>query len=122
MPHYHPILDAHAAAVLQMILGLAFLLIIQVLVDCVFVLGHKPTSRTYLLSHLRRRIHAETVHGHHRCPPGLPRSILSSFRIIAVLVAGTAITILFWTPYAPVAAPDVLVAHGRIAIISEVNG
>ena len=123
MPHHHPILDTHAAAALQMILGLTSLLSIQELVDCVFVLGHKPTlSRTYLLSHLRQRIHAETVHGHHRRSPGLPRSILFSFLIIAVLVAGAAITILFWTTYAPVPAPDVLVTHGPIAIISEVSG
>jgi len=123
MPHHHPILDIHAAAALQMILGLTSLLSIQVLVDCVFVLGHKPTlSRTYLLSHLRQRIDAETVHGQHRRPPGLPRSILFSFLITAGVVAGVAITILFWRAYAPVPAPDILVAHGPFAIVSEVSG
>jgi hypothetical protein len=123
MPHHHSILDAHAAAVLQMILGLTSLIFIQVLVDCIFVLGHQPTlSRTYLLSHLCRRIRAETVHGHHRCPPGLPHSIVISFRSVAVLVAGAAITILFWSAYAPVPAPDILVTHGPVAIVTEVSG
>src|SRR5882762_3445395 len=92
LPHQRLILDALLAAVLLTILGPTSSFFIQVLVDSVFVLGHKPTLnwlglgmllvtlaragfsglRSYLLAHLSQRIDAETVLSYHRHLLGLP--------------------------------------------------
>src|SRR3989442_6024055 len=104
LPQQHLILDALFAAVLLTILGLTSSIFIQALVDSVFVLGQKPAfnclglgmllvslaragffaPRSYLSTHLRRRIDAETVIGYHRHLLGLPLTFSSS-RTLGVL-------------------------------------
>jgi len=106
LPHHQLTLDAPVTAVPNPILGLASLICIQVLVDSICILGHKPAFKRFgsrlLLpalaracasdlsslrtAHLRRDLDAETVSGHQRRPQGLPfRS--RSCRICALLFA-----------------------------------
>lgn len=93
-PYHHLFLDALIAAVLMMVLGLTCSFFIQALVDFVFVLGRKPSSKSYLLARLNQRIDADTVSGRHRHLLGLPLT----FCVLILPVAFPAI----WAYFTPI--------------------
>jgi hypothetical protein len=124
LPQHHLILDAFVAAVLLTILRLASSLLIQALLDSVFILGRKPTPRSHQLAHLSRRTTAETIgEGDRR-----PRGLLRVFRLtkplaltFMALAAAAGHFTLMMTNIDP--QPPILVSENAIApIVVQVGG
>src|SRR4030095_14913452 len=132
-------LDALTAAVLLTILGLAYSILIQALVDSVLVLGRIPTLNqlrsasfdlgSCLLAHLSRRIIVETEPCSHRHLRGLPFAffVAPELTLRALLLCGAAFILLAISAYLlllhlATPAPDRLAPTGASPVLTETTG